>query len=208
MTPFESKVEKKFDKVFPWLLVIFSIIAFYMSFALATDKYRILADPSFVPSCSVNPLLSCGDVMSTPQASVFGFPNPLLGVIGFMITLTTAMAMLAGAKMKKWFWRCFYVGILFAITFIHWLYHEAVFEIEILCPNCMVVWASVAPIFYYTLMHGLFKKNFFKSSKSVKAAKFLWSYQFLFLGLWYVLLFGSIIFKFRDKFSLFFEMSF
>ena len=46
------------------------------------EKIEILINPDYVPSCSLNPVLSCGSVMITPQASAFGFPNSLIGYRG------------------------------------------------------------------------------------------------------------------------------
>ena len=51
------------------------------SLTLTVEKIELLIDPSYVPSCSINPVLSCGSVMVTHQASVFGFPNPLIGIV-------------------------------------------------------------------------------------------------------------------------------
>jgi hypothetical protein len=49
---------------------------------LAVERYALLADPAYVPTCSLNPVLNCGSIMASSQAEAFGFPNPLLGVAG------------------------------------------------------------------------------------------------------------------------------
>ncbi|WP_442816071.1 vitamin K epoxide reductase family protein [Streptosporangium sp. NBC_01810] len=67
------------------------------AFTLSVEKIALLKDPAYVPTCSINPILSCGSVMITPQAEVFGFPNPLLGIAGFAIVTTTGAGLLAGA---------------------------------------------------------------------------------------------------------------
>ena len=68
-------------------LVVLGVIGLLAAFTLTVDKFRLLEDPSFVPSCNLNPVLSCGSVMVTDQASAFGFPNPLLGLIGVRIVI-------------------------------------------------------------------------------------------------------------------------
>ncbi len=37
------------------------------------------------------PDMSCGSVMTTPQASLLGFPNPLLGIAGFTVVVVTGV---------------------------------------------------------------------------------------------------------------------
>ena len=66
-----------------WVLLVCGSVGLSAAFVLLVEKIRLVADPSYVPSCSISPLLSCGSVMSTPQAELFGFPNPILGVAGF-----------------------------------------------------------------------------------------------------------------------------
>src|SRR5262249_23542295 len=58
---------------------------------LTIEKIEILINPNYVPSCSINPVLSCGSVMITPQASAFGFPNPLIGMVAFTVVVVTGV---------------------------------------------------------------------------------------------------------------------
>ena len=39
-------------KTTPWLLLFSGIIGLYAAFTLTQDKFAILEDPNFVPSCS------------------------------------------------------------------------------------------------------------------------------------------------------------
>ncbi len=71
-----------FPRLLPWLLLLGGLIGLTASAVLTVEKIAILRDPAYVPSCSINPVLSCGSVMTTPQAEAFGFPNPLLGGTG------------------------------------------------------------------------------------------------------------------------------
>lgn len=57
-----------------WWLLIAGAIGLVASMTLTVEKIDILLDPSYVPSCNINPILSCGSVMMTPQASLLGFP--------------------------------------------------------------------------------------------------------------------------------------
>ncbi|SDG07380.1 Uncharacterized membrane protein [Blastococcus aurantiacus] len=125
------------------------------SFVLAVEKYALLADPSYVPTCSLNPILSCGSVMASQQAEAFGFPNPLLGVVGFSVVAATGAALLAGARLAGWYWAGLQVGATAAVVFVHWLIYSSLYRIEALCPYCMVVWAVTIPAFWYVTLHNL-----------------------------------------------------
>lgn len=59
--------------------------------------------------------------MSTPQASVFGFLNPMLGVAGFAVVTTVGMVVLAGAQPRRWFWLGPQAGATAGVVFVHWL---------------------------------------------------------------------------------------
>ena len=71
-----------------WVLIA-GFIGFAASFTLTVEKIDMLIDPHYQPSCNFNPILACGSVMGTQQASVFGFPNPLMGVVAFTIVIVT-----------------------------------------------------------------------------------------------------------------------
>lgn len=65
------------------------------------EKIARLRDPTYVPNCSLNPVVSCGSVMDSVQAEVFGFPNPLLGIAGFAIVTTVGAGLLGGARFGR-----------------------------------------------------------------------------------------------------------
>ena len=79
------------DRPFAWLLVITGVIGWLASGALVLEKLEVLKDPNHVTVCDVNPWISCGQVMQTPQSSVFGFPNMFIGIVAFAVIITTAM---------------------------------------------------------------------------------------------------------------------
>src|SRR3546814_9365405 len=92
------------SRLVAWLLGVGGLVGFAAAVTLLIEKIALLEDPTYVPSCSINPILSCGSVMSTEQAEVFGFPNPIIGVAGFAIVTTVGVALVAGARLQRWFW--------------------------------------------------------------------------------------------------------
>ena len=137
------------------LLLIGGFIALAASFVLAVEKYALLADPAYVPTCSLNPVVSCGSVMGSPQAVAFGFPNPLLGIAGFALVTGTGAALLSGARLAGWYWAGLQVGVTGGMVFVHWLIFSSLYRIGALCPYCMVVWAVTIPVFWYVTLRNL-----------------------------------------------------
>ena len=89
------------DRPFAWLLLITGVVGWLASGTLVLEKLEVLKDPNHVTVCDVNPWISCGQVMQTPQSSVFGFPNMFIGIVAFAVIITTAMGILAGARFAR-----------------------------------------------------------------------------------------------------------
>lgn len=176
------------ERVLPYLLVIGGIIGFLMAFIITIEKIHLLQDPSYSPECSINPIISCGNIMKSEQASVFGFPNPLIGIMGFSVVTTIGMAMLAGAKFKRWFWLGLQAGTIFGVLFCMWLFHEAVYEIGSLCLYCIVVWAVTIPIFLYTTLYNIRFGHITVPDKLKSTANFVQRHHGDIVILWYLLI--------------------
>jgi len=156
------------DKSYPYILIITGVIGIASSFFLSVDKFKILQNPAYKPSCNLNPILACGDVLKTHQGSAFGFPNPFIGLAAFAVFVTIGMGMLAGAKYKKWFHQGLQLGTILGLAFISWLFYQSLYKIHALCPWCMAVWAIVIISFWYTLLFNI-DHGFIKLPKNLKA---------------------------------------
>ncbi|MEU0565678.1 vitamin K epoxide reductase family protein [Nonomuraea sp. NPDC005983] len=132
--------ERGFPRLLPRLMLVGGLIGLAAAFVLAVEKIALLKNPGYVPSCSINPVLSCGSVMTTPQAEVFGFPNPLLGIAAFAVVTTVGAALLARAEFPRWFWLGLQAGVTAGVVFVHWLIYQSLYVIGALCPYCMIVW--------------------------------------------------------------------
>jgi uncharacterized membrane protein len=127
-------------------ILIAGVLGFASAFTLTVEKIEILVNPAYVPSCSINPVLSCGSVMITPQAAAFGFPNPLIGIVAFTVVVVTGVLALAKVALPRWYWAGLAIGTLFGVGFVHWLIFQSLYRIGALCPYCMVVWAVTVPL--------------------------------------------------------------
>ncbi|MFE7590905.1 vitamin K epoxide reductase family protein [Kitasatospora sp. NPDC057512] len=143
------------SRAYAFLLFLGALVGLAASAVLTFDKLRILENPSYVPNCNINPVISCGSVMRTEQAEVFGFPNPLLGLAAFGALAAIGAGLLAGAAYRRWFWLGLNAGTAVGVGFAHWLIYQALYDIGALCPYCMVVWATVVALFWYTTLHNL-----------------------------------------------------
>lgn len=143
-----------FHRIMPPLLVAAGAIGLAAAFVLAVEKYRLLANPLYVPSCTLGETVSCASVMRSSQAELLGFPNPLLGVVGFSVLTASGMALAAGARLARWYWLGLQVGVTAAVVFVHWLIFQTLYRIEALCPYCMAVWAVTIPAFWYVTLHN------------------------------------------------------
>lgn len=128
-----------------WVLIA-GVLGLAAALALTIEKIEILINPAYVPSCSINPVLSCGSVMVTPQASAFGFPNPLIGIVAFTVVLVTGVLAVGKVALPRWYWGGLAVGTLLGAGFVHWLIFQSLYRIGALCPYCMVVWAITIPL--------------------------------------------------------------
>lgn len=156
-----KKITKpSFKQVYPWVLVIGGIIGLLAAAILTQEKFHLAANPDYVPSCSLSPVVACSPVIASDQASAFGFPNPYLGIAGFAMVWAVGMMVFAGAKgLKSWFWQVFNFGSLFGMFFIGYLIHAALYDIGKLCIYCMAVWAVTIPIFWTTLAYNVQNKH-------------------------------------------------
>lgn len=186
-------IELSRDKILPWILVVGGFLGLIAAFILTMEKISLLQNPNFQPVCNINPVLSCGSIIKTEQASAFGFPNPFIGLAGFSVVITTGMALFAGAKFKRWYWLGLQTGTVFGILFVHWLIYQSLYTIGALCMFCMLVWSIVWPIFWYTTLHNL-KEGHIKTPHKLKGlVNFLQKHHLDILFAWYVLIIALIL---------------
>lgn len=183
------------NKKLYYLLFLGGIIGMFFSTLITIEKINLLQDVNYVPPCSINPIISCGSVMKTPQASVFGFPNSLIGIAGFAMVTAIGAALLAGAVFKRWFWLGIQAGLTFAIIFVYWLFYQSVYNIQALCPYCMVVWTVTIPMFVYMTFYNL-TQGHIKIPENI--AMRLNSHRAVLLTLLYAVIILAILSHFRS----------
>ncbi|WP_432543253.1 vitamin K epoxide reductase family protein [Kineococcus sp. SYSU DK002] len=178
------------------LLLLGGLLGFVAAFTLTVERIRLLQDPAYVPSCSLNPVLSCGSVMQTPQAALLGFPNPLLGIAAFAVSTFLGALVLSRVALPRWVERTYLAGITVGVVFVGWLISQSLYSIHALCPYCMVVWAVVIPTFWTSLADGLDRGLVPVPARLRRAALVLVDYR----GLLVVLSFAAVLAMIATKF--------
>ncbi len=178
----------------PWILLIGGVIGLFCSAVLVHDEIALLKNPSFQPACNINPVIACGSVMKSWEANVFHYlPNPAVGLIAFPILITAGVALLAGARLKKWFWLLLNLGTLAGLVFVHWLFYQTVYVIHALCPYCMGVWVVTITMFWYVTLYNLGRGLDRLPPQVQKLAAFARRHHLDILVLWFVILAALIL---------------
>lgn len=181
-------------KGLPYILIICGLIGVYCSFIITQDKFILLEHPNTHLTCSIDPILACGNIISSKQGHIFGFPNPFLGLAGFAALTTIGVTMLAGAKFKRWFWLLIEAGSVFALAFVHWLFFQSVYRIGNLCIYCMCVWVITITSFWYITLYNIDQKNIILPKKLVKFYPWVRRHHLDILILW-LLIIAALILK-------------
>lgn len=177
-----------------WVLIA-GVVGLIAAVTLTVEKIEILIDPSYVPSCSINPVLSCGSVMVTPQASAFGFPNSLIGIVGFTVVVVSGVLAVARVNLPRWYWSGLAVGTLLGTVFVHWLIFQSLYRIGALCPYCMVVWTVTIPLLAVVGSLAL------RSAQATGVAGVLHQWRWSLVALWFTAVILLILVRFWDYWS-------
>ncbi|GAB2904698.1 vitamin K epoxide reductase family protein [Neomicrococcus lactis] len=184
-------------RTFGLVLLVTGAVGWVASAILVLERLALYENPGHVTSCDVNPWVSCGRVMGTWQSELFGFPNPLIGIVAFALILATAMMVLSGASPGRWYWAGMQAGVTLGAVFVAWLWSQALFEIYILCLYCMVVWAAMIPLFILltvrNLVHGVIP-----APRAVTRLAAEWAGTLVAIA--YVLVAGSVFLRFLPAF--------
>lgn len=181
-------------------MAIFGLVGLAAAFVLTLEKLHLSADPDAVLSCSFNLVLNCSTVMQTWQSSLFGFPNMLIGMMGYPVVITVAVAGIWGVVFPKKFLAAassvYFLGALFS----YWLFFQSVYVIGVLCPWCLIVTFSTTIIFA-SILHIALKDNIFGLSKKLNQnvqAFLKKDLHIVIVAAWLVLLTALVFLKFGD----------
>ena len=141
------------------LFILVAALGLLAAFALTLEKIHALTNPGEAASCDFSVIVQCGKNLASWQGSLLGFPNPLLGLMGWPVVAATGVGVLAGARFANWYWRAFDIVASIGFLFTVWLFTESVFVLGTLCPWCMVTWIATITLTIvvkgYTIKNGV-----------------------------------------------------
>ncbi|MCB0948154.1 MAG: vitamin K epoxide reductase family protein [Mycobacterium sp.] len=178
------------------LVLITGGVGLAAALTLTIEKIEILINPDYIPTCSINPVLSCGSVMITPQASVLGFPNPVFGIVAFAVVLVTGVLATAKVQLPRWYWAGLALGALLGAAFVHWLIFQSLYRIGALCPYCMVVWAVTIPLLVVAASIAVEPQN---SGSALVRGLYTWRWSLV--ALWFTAVILLILERFWNYWS-------
>ena len=129
---------------------------------------------------------------------MLGFPNPLLGIIGFTVVLVTGVLAVSKVALPQWYWIGLSVGTLVGAVLVHWLIFQSLYRIGALCPYCMVVWAVSVPLLV-VLMSIVFRPVLDRGDSTL--ARVLYQWRWSIVTLWFTAVFLMIMVRFWDYWS-------
>lgn len=175
-----------------WLVLIGGTVGLIASVVLTVEKIRVLADPAYVPSCNLNPVLSCGSVMVTAQASVRGVPHSLFGVVAFAVVVVSGLLAVTKVPLPRWYWMGLAIGTLLGAGFAHWLIFVSLYRVGALCPYCMVVWTVTIPLLVVTGSVA------YQPNGGHKIGQGLHRWRWTLTAIWFIVLILLIFIRFQD----------
>ena len=195
----KKREQKSIQAIFSTMLA-FGATGLIASFVLAVEEFHLLKNPDAILSCSFNLVLNCSAVMQTSQATVFGFPNMFIGLMGFPVVITIALLGMSNVKFPRWFLLSGQSGITLGALGAYWLFFNSVYVIEILCPWCLVVTLSMTMLFAAITRYNVVQGTFGLQKKYDKAMRnfFEQDYDKLTVAIWIVLLVAVVVLKFGD----------
>ncbi|ROR74056.1 vitamin K epoxide reductase family protein [Bogoriella caseilytica] len=183
------------------VLIIAGVLGTWASVQLILSRITLALDPDASLGCDLNPLVGCGEFITSWQASAFGWPNAVLGTIGFSALLAVGVLFAAGARPATWLWRGLAAGTTFGIGWVIWFQYHALVNFRMLCPYCLVVWAVTIPVFVHVMARAAQGGHL---PLGERLTRFLVMDRWLIIAGWYLALVVLIAVWFWDQWRLIF----
>lgn len=179
-------------------MLVFAILSLLAAWVLSYDAILLAGNPDANLACDINSVISCGKVADAWQAKVFGFPNAFLGMVAEPVVMTIAVASLAGTRFPRWFMFTANAVYFLAVVFAYWLLSQSMFDINALCPWCLLVTLATTLVFASMLHWNILENNLYLSEKwQARALSLVRSGAFTILvAAWVIVVIAAIVFKY------------
>lgn len=151
-----------------WTLLIAAFIGLVSAAALTLEKLTFWQNKAqgleTNLKCDINPIVGCGNVINTPQASIIsGLPNPVVGIAAWAIILSVAVFVLSGVSLRPWHWIGAQIGVFVGLCAVFYLQYSSLYVIGALCPWCMLTWLVTIVAFWLVTARNL--EHFFPTNR-------------------------------------------
>jgi len=180
------------------LILISALIGFTASMALTYEKLELLKDPTHVPACSINPIISCNSAMSSAQSEFLGIPVSIIGLMAFTALITVTVLVMVGVKLPKQIWTMIVAAATAGFLAVLYLIIESIFFMHIICPWCFTIWITTPLIFLGTTVGYVDNIPKKKLSRIDQAVSFVAKNANNIASIWYSLFFLSLLVVFWD----------
>lgn len=128
------------------IVAIASAVGFIASFLQMIEKVELLKNPQAILTCNINAVFSCTNILNAWQSSVFGFPNSLMCIAFFALTLAIGLVGWTSGSINKNLRLTFQGFALFFIGFGFWYLWQSIFIVGAICIFCLFCYAAVLTI--------------------------------------------------------------
>ena len=174
-----------------WVLVVCGAIGFIASFMLTVEFIHKLQYPDDQLICDISPFVTCGPAMLSDAGHLLGFPNVILGLTCFSVTITTGVVTLLGARLPRWYWICFQLGLIGATAIITYLQYFSAFPLGKLCLWCMIIWTGTIFLVSQTTISSMALGRLGDGLKPFGRRLAGWSW--VVAVVWYLLVIGLVL---------------
>lgn len=131
------------DRTIGWILVACSVLGCAAAIMLLVERAAELG------TCDLNPFISCGSVLDSSQAEIFGLANPFIAMGTQPVVAAIGTSLIMGATLPRWAWWGLNAGAAAGVVLVHWFIHESLYVLHTLCPYCVLTWVVTIAIFWY-----------------------------------------------------------
>lgn len=130
-------------KTWPVFILLFcGLFGLVASFVLTLEKMTLLENPLAVPSCSLNPIISCSSAINSSQAVTFGIPNSLFGIVAYAALTAIAGLLLVKTSFGRNVWIAIVAVAFGGLGGALYLMLQSVFVLHVICPWCFGIWVT------------------------------------------------------------------
>lgn len=185
-------------KLMGWVLAALAALGLLASFVLLHETFAVAKNPSYNPSCNINPLVSCSSIMSRPESEILGLPFSAFGAAAFGALLAFAVLLASGAKFKEWIWKAALLAGLGGLGFVGYMLWLSLALFGSICPWCATTWVTTIAIFW-TLVTYVVSAGVVSIPKKLRAAAAFWKKNaVMILVAMYVILVFGILLRFNE----------